>query len=67
MDSAHLGVCGCLLQLLRHAEAASESYGVDLRTIVEVGTRGLVGGQEDRIVDMALTLRAHFVTMTPTR
>jgi 4-hydroxy 2-oxovalerate aldolase len=40
---------------MHHAEAASERYGVDVHAILlEAGSRGLVGGHEDMIVDVAL-------------
>ena len=56
-DALLLGYVGIYGSFLLHAKRAADRYGVDSKDILlELGRRGVVGGQEDMIIDVAVEL-----------
>jgi 4-hydroxy-2-oxovalerate/4-hydroxy-2-oxohexanoate aldolase len=56
-DALTLGYAGVYGSFSLFAKRAEKKYGVSARDIlVEMGRRGMVGGQEDMIEDTAMTL-----------
>ena len=56
-DSLTLGYAGVYSSFLLFAKRAEKKYGISARDLlVELGRRGLVGGQEDMIEDSAITM-----------
>ncbi len=56
-DALTLGYAGVYSSFLLFAKRAEQKYGIPARDIlVELGRRGTVGGQEDMIEDLALTM-----------
>ena len=56
-DGLMLGYAGVYGSFLLHAKRAAARFGVDSKQILlELGKRGVVGGQEDMIIDVALEI-----------
>ncbi len=57
-DGLILGYAGVYGSFLLHSKRAAERYGVNTKDILRIlGERGVVGGQEDMIIDVAMELQ----------
>jgi 4-hydroxy 2-oxovalerate aldolase len=65
-DSLTLGYAGVYSSFLLHAHQAAKQFSVDSRDILlELGKRGVVGGQEDMIMDVAAELAGRKSNQSP--
>jgi 4-hydroxy-2-oxovalerate/4-hydroxy-2-oxohexanoate aldolase len=56
-ESLTLGFAGVYSTFLLHSKRAADRFGVSARDIlVELGRKKMIGGQEDMIMDTAMTM-----------